>query len=234
MGGKASNLFNDTANISNSITQLSTQNCAITCANTMSNNTYIFSGGTGDITITQTCSVTDATCMFKTAFEANLQTIVESVVKQTASAPNIGFNFTDVDNRININTYIQNTISQIMNSSCAISATNESDNNYYYVQNHDGNFTLTQNGAISASTCSIDNIAKATSYTKSTADASQKATITNVFNLIAIIFIVLIIVVGIVAAIFLLTGGIGQVAGAAQTINDDSSNLSSLVKLAKA
>lgn len=216
MGSNTSISYNESRGITTQILQESNQSCSITCNNNLNNGTFIFQNVTGNITIAQSCSISDVSCAFKTSFEANLQTLVQSMIQQQSTAMSgFSLDYTNVKERININTVIQNSISQIMNSSCAISANNSANNTYFYVDNLKGNFNMSQNGSISSSSCTVDNFAKATSYTKTTSDASQKSTIISIFSLIFIAFIVLIIVLGIVASVFILSGGVGQVANAA-------------------
>ncbi len=219
MGGLTVISYDESRNISTNVLQLSNQKCSITCNNTFTNGTYILENVTGSIIISQSCTITDATCAFKTAFEANIENIIQSMIQQNSFQLNgMSFNFDTILETININTIIHNSISQIMNSSCAITANNTVDNIYFYVNGLGHDFNVTQAGTISSSTCSIDNMAKSTSYNQTTADATQSSTVINVISLLFIAFIVLIIVMGVVACVFILSGGVSQVASLASQI----------------
>jgi hypothetical protein len=207
MGNASVISYNESRRISTNILQLSNQTCSISCNNNLSNSTFIFVNVEGNIKIAQSCSIVDSSCAFRNAFEANIENIIESLVKQENFSLNgFSFNFDASVESTNINSIIQNNISQIMNSSCAISVNNVMNNNYFYVDNLHGDFDISQSGTISSSTCAMDNISKATSFNETVADIDQSNTTINVISLIFIAFIVLIIVMGIVASIFILSG----------------------------
>jgi len=196
----------------------------------------IIIGGTGTIDISQSCTIDSATCQLKASFDTNIQDIIQSVIQQTeTSFSGLLPDFTTVVQDVNINTVIQNSITQLMSSSCAIESENTKNSNYILVANHDGDINLSQTGTITSSTCSMDNMAKAATYTQVTNDASQKSTTISILALFVVGFIVLVIVMGIVLITFILSGGASKlISAAADTTKQGMQTLSDNPQLAAA
>lgn len=216
MVGAQTNIINASTTIQNNVLQSSVENCTISCGNNFNYNTLIVIGGSGDINISQSCKVDSSTCQLKASFDSSIQSIIDNIIAQSASAQSgFSFDFSVITQDVNINSIIQNSITQLMSSSCAITSSNNKNSNYILIADRDGNIDLSQTGVITSSTCAMDNIAKAATYSQVTNDATQKSSITNIFALFFIGFIVLIIVMGVVLVAFVVTGGANRLISAA-------------------
>lgn len=222
MGSNISQSYNETREFNNTVLQASSQSCSITCATNFNNDTVIIIGGTGGVNIKQSCKITDASCQLKAAFEAGIENIIESTVSQSASAiGGISFTFSNQNQDINLSSTVNNSISQIMSSSCKISSEANQNNNYFLFVGRDGDINLGQDASISGANCSMDNYAKASTFNKAVSDASQKAKVQNVFAMMFMGIIVMMVLVGIALIAFVLTGGVNKaIDGATQTANN--------------
>lgn len=215
MGSSTSQQLASNQTVVNSMLQVSRQSCSARCSNDISGLTVIVIGGTGDINITQECKLTDINCIMTTTLDTQIENILKAMAQQNTSAMN-GFtlDWTNINQSVDLYQYLQNSITQMMDSSCTFEAGNTATGLYFYVQDRNGNLNLSQSASITNSTCNMNNVAKAVTYNDATTDTRQTATITNIFGLIIIAVIIMIVIVGIVIIVFLLSGGTAAVAGA--------------------
>ena len=208
MGGTTRISANFENTFSTDIVQASNQKCSIACTSSFNNNTVIIIGGTGDITISSACAIIDSSCQLKAAFDTDIENTIKVLAEQSSSAMS-GFDLTwhDVKLSLDVTNVIQNSISQLMNSSCALTATSNMDNNFFYIQDRVGDITLSSSAAITAGTCSMDNYAKASAFNSATTEAKQSSSVINIFGIMALGFIVMIVVIGGAILAFVLTGG---------------------------
>jgi hypothetical protein len=202
-------------NFTTDITQISTEKCTITCTNNFNDNTIIAIGDTGGISIQQSCKVDDATCQMKATFDAGIQQIISNIANQTASATS-GISAQIAANQVayDLTQQINNTISQIISSTCAINAINNKNNNYMLFVDDSGGINLDSTGAITSSTCALDNIAKAVAATTDSTSVSQTATIPSVFQYLFLGFGLMFGFIGVIIIVFILKGGVGEVTSA--------------------
>lgn len=214
MGGASDQTYQENRNFNNTILQASTQTCELICTTEFNNNVLIAINYTGSINITQSCVISNSTCKLKAAFDANIENIIETTVEQSADAMGgLSFTFNLQNEAIDISSVVDNSISQIMTSSCRIESSLEKNNNYFLLVNSSGGIDLGQEGEINSSNCSLDNYAKAATFNTALASATQKTSLQNIFTFIFIAFIVIILVVGVVLLAFVLTGGAAKAIG---------------------
>lgn len=215
MGSNQSTHFTETRDFNNTIMQYSNQSCSITCTTSFNDNVVIVIGGSGNINIENVCSIQKSSCQMKAAFDASIETIIDSAISQSTTAVGgLSFTFNNIDQSINVASHVTNNISQLMNSSCTLAVQQSINNNYFYIQDRTGDINWTQKGDVTSSTCSMENVGKASTFNKTTVDAKQKSEVQNVFTLLFMSFIVLIIGATIVLVAFVMTGGVATVAGA--------------------
>lgn len=196
--------------------QVAKQTCGVVCKNNINNITIIVIGGSGDISIAQECKIDNVQCILKNTFDVQIENILESMVKQSASSMNgFSLDFANISLNVDLYQYIQNTITQMTDNSCKFEASNEITGAYIYVQDHKGNVSISQNASITNASCNMDNIAKAVTYNSISQKTDQQASIVNIFSLIIVAVIVAIIGATIVLIVFVATGGVASIAGAA-------------------
>lgn len=219
MGGDTEVSANYQNTFSTNVLQVSNQKCDIACVSTFNNNTVIIIGGSGGVSISSTCTITDASCQLKATLDSSIENVIDNILKQTSQAMS-GFDLTwhHVEQSTDMTNVVQNSVSQIMNSTCAITATSNMNNNFIYIQNRDGPISLSSSASVSASTCSMDNYAKASATTSATNQAEQDSKTFNIFSIMFIGFIIMIVMVGVCMMAFILTGGLNKaIDTAAQT-----------------
>lgn len=212
MGASASNQrITSTQKVTNTMIQSSRQLCDATCNNNLSNTTIIVSGGEGDIDITQQCAIDNITCIMGASFDAQLENTLESMLTQSATAMSAGFNmnFAATNQNTNLNQYITNSTTQLMDSSCNFTASNNIDNLYFFVEDRDGNINISQSATISNSSCNMDNVAKNTVYNAASASADQESKISQLgaMGMIMVVIIIMVILGAIMMVITKITGG---------------------------
>ena len=214
MGSNTSNTVTQNQTVVNSALQASQQTCQAGCTNSLNNATVIVVGGTGDVTIQQTCKLDGIQCIMASTLDNQVQTVLQAMAKQQSSTmAGFSLDFHNVSQNVNLSQYIKNSVTQIMDSSCKFEAANDISGLYFYAKDRNGNLNITQSAAITNSTCNLNNLAKNVTYNTSSAEADQKAEITNIFALVFVIIIVAIIMAGLVAITFFSTGGLSTVYG---------------------
>lgn len=214
MGSNQSQSISSNQKILTSIIQNSEQQCKFSCNNNLSDFTVIVGPGgeIGDINVSQVCAIEGVECIMQSSFDGNLETILESMASQQASAMNgFAINFANINQDVDLNQLITNSITQVQKSSCDFSAGNNIDNVYFYVGGTAGDINLSQNSSISNSTCNMDNLAKATSYSEATSETSQESKVTVMAGMFFFLIILGIVIMGIIIVVFLFTGGVGKI-----------------------
>lgn len=216
MGNVTSQTISSNQEVVNTMLQDAVSSCTFNCQNQLSNVTVIVIGGSGNISIAQECKMDNLQCIMSNSFDAQVEDILKSMLQQSATSMNgFSLDFAAISQNVDLNQYIQNQITQMMDSSCTFNATNDASAIYTYVQDHNGNVDISQTADITNSTCNMDNVAKAVTYNNETGQVTQKSTIINIFSLIFIAIIVAIVIAGIVLIVFIATGGVKTVAEAA-------------------
>lgn len=212
MGNNTSVAIRSNQDISNGMLQESKQECEANCTNTMTNTTVVTIGGSGNADIKQECSITGISCIMKASFDTQIENVLKSMLAQSSSSMSgFSLDFSNISQEVSLNQVIRNQVTQIMSSSCNFNSENTMQNLYFYTQDHTGNFSLSQSGAVSNSSCNMDNVAKISTYNTAIADVSQKTSIVNIFSMIFIVIIVCCVMGAIVIIVFLLTGGVEKV-----------------------
>lgn len=202
--------------IMNNVLVVSEQTCAFICNEDISNNTIIIIGGTGSVNVTQECTLKDLSCIMQNSIDTEIQNAMSAMLDQTTTdQASWTINFADINEYINLTQYMQNSITQIMESTCTFETTQTVTGNYFYVEDRNGDFNLSQTSTIANSNCNMDNSAKSTSYNNESTDTSQTSKITGPATLIFIAIIIAVVMVGIIAIVFILSGGVAIAAQAA-------------------
>lgn len=197
MGSGQSQSFTSFTDIQTDILQSSVQRCSIICSNEMSGNTFIWKNIKGNIKISQTCVVSDATCAMKTAFEGSIQNLIDSLVKQNATTfSGLSLSIDKIEQETTLVTLVQNRMSQIINATCNVSSINTMNNNYFYVENMEGDFTISQAGNVSGASCLMDNLAKAATDNTVKTKAEQSSKVISALAIGSLIFIVGALIIG--------------------------------------
>lgn len=195
----ASTSVNLTQGFTSQISQASQENCTITCTTNFNNNTYIFNNYDGNVTIRQTCKFDDISCQLKSTTQASISQIIDDTISQTATVVNAvipSLNSAKVKSDIEV--HVLNSISQIISQNCAITESDTSNNNTFIFNNMHGNFNFINAGTQTSSSCALDTIAKASTFTQDKTQVKQTASIPSIFTYIiaAIAFVIIIVIVG--------------------------------------
>jgi hypothetical protein len=204
MGSVQSSTIKSNNQVSNNLIQTSYQSCHIGCHPTQKSNITIINSKTGNINVDQLCAIDNVQCIMSTNFDASLENILESMASQDNSAVNgFSINFAGIKQNVDLNQLIENQITQIQTSSCDINEEEVEAVNMFVLNSQTGDINMSQKGTISNALCNMDNTAKATSYSKATADATQKAsvkTIAGMFIALLVLCIIIIVIVMIVTS----------------------------------
>ena len=178
MGNSTSQTYHSVQDVQNDIVQVSEQYCEIAVDQDFSNNTIIIVGGSGSVTFKQRAVIENATCNMTQSLDNSIENILESMASQDATAKGgFSINWSDVDQDISIYQYVKNSVTQIMVSSCNISASQTFNNNYIYVEDYHGDIYFSQEAEITNATCNMNSAATNQVYnsTKSEGDQTSKA-----------------------------------------------------------
>lgn len=199
--------------IINNVLMVSSQACYFACQQDISNNTVIIIGGNGEINIKQECNLTGLSCIMKSTLDNQIQNSMASMLDQsTTQQAGWVLNFADLNETVNITQYMQNSITQMMSSTCTFETTQSITGNYFYVEGRNGDFNMSQTAEIANSTCNMDNSAKSTTYNEQTSDASQSTRITNPLAMIVAAIVIGLLFIGLifVLSLVLRKGGSGS------------------------
>lgn len=213
--------------------------CTSTCTNVMSGNIIICDGCPG-VDAPQTCDTTTQ-CIMVQQLDQQLENFMSAIanqdVKQTQGM--FSFDFSETDLKTNIKNGFNNSLTQIMNTTCGTNTENIRTNNIIVVKDSTNGepINLAQSGDVN-SNCTINNLSKIVSKSDFDASSSQSlvqrnALVMIIVGIVAILIIaVLVVVVGVLGL-----GGLGVVGGATSgkgggEKKDKSSTLKKAVELA--
>jgi hypothetical protein len=219
MGSVQSSTIKSNNRVSNNLIQTSSETCNVSCHETQNINVILIDSTMGNLTFDQLCALDGIQCMMTNNFDASLENILESMASQDNSAVNgFSINFAGIKQNVDLNQLIENQITQIQSSSCDINI-DEVKNVYFYAKNSQtGDVNMSQEGKISNALCNMDNTAKATSYSKATADATQKASVKTIAGMMIALLILCIIIIVIVMIVTSTSKGKGG-GGSKQPVN---------------
>lgn len=199
MGTASSQVVKENQSIITNVTQQSSLACRIGCSNNISDVTIIDIGGTGDINIKQTCQLTGVQCVMQQTLDTSIDSILSSIADQSvAVASPLIPSFNASNQYFDLKQSINNQITQIMDSSCDIQATNNIDNVYIYSEGTTGNINLTQDVIISNSTCNMSNLATAQASSAASSDTAQSFTKTSSMQMLMTLIIICIVFGGMI------------------------------------
>ena len=215
MGSNTSQHIKTNQEVLTSMIQESESSCNAEVIEKIDNTSIIVppGGSVGDISISQVSSIDNINCIMSSSFDTNITSILDSLASQSISVPNFTLDFNNMNQSVNLNQLITNTVSQIQVSSCDFSARDEIDNTYIYVGGDAGDINISQDSAVSNSSCNMNNTASSTTYNEATAKAEQKAVITSLATMLFGLIVLCIILGGIIIIVFLLTGGTKKMMG---------------------
>ncbi len=233
MGNSTSQTFTSVQDISNEILQVSEQFCEIRIDNNFNDNTIIVIGGTGSVTFKQRAVIENATCNMTMSLNNSIENILESMSTQDATAKGgFSINWSDVDQEISIYQYIKNSVTQIMTSTCNISATNNMNNNYIYFEDHAGDIYFDQSAELTNATCTMNSAATNEVYNSAKSEGDQTSKIVQTNPLLAALGIC--VLLGFLVFMIILTKGSGGEEGesSSSSNSDFTSSLTSAALMA--
>ncbi|GIW70088.1 MAG: hypothetical protein KatS3mg101_0835 [Patescibacteria group bacterium] len=185
------------------ILQATVQYCEMSCRNIMDGNTVIIIGGSGNVDATQSCTINDASCLFKSSFQTSIADIINNTATQYSKVfSGLSLDVNAAEQITFLNTKIVNKITQLLAATCKNESENIKDNNTYILVNHNGDLDLGQQGEVSNITCNSVNTAKAAASSSISNKASQSSTYVSLLAagvaLIAVIIAVVVLLVIIV------------------------------------
>lgn len=201
--------------VSNRILNNTKTSCEYRINDSINNVTVIVEGGSVEnINIKNVANINGASCIMSTYQESEIQNILQDMIKQTDTAVSglvPSFNF--INQHVKINQLIENSISQIQESSCNFVAESNINNVYVVLQNTNGkDVNIGSETTIGNSSCSMDNVSKASTYNQITNDVTQKASIKSLGGAI-IVFIIICIIIFIIIMVVMNMGGKGKSMG---------------------
>ena len=231
MGNSTSQTYHSIQDIQNEIVQVSEQYCEITIDQNFNNNTVIIVGGSGNVTFEQRAVIDNATCNMTQSLDSTIENILQSMSTQDATAKGgFSINWSDVDQEVSIYQYVKNSVTQIMTSSCNISASQNMNNNYIYVEDHAGDIYFSQTADITNATCNMNSAASSQVYNSTKAEGDQTSKITQINSLLAALGICM--VLGFIVFMIILLRGSGG--GGESSSSSSSSDLTALAATALA
>jgi large-conductance mechanosensitive channel len=128
---------------------------------------------------------------------------MEDFLKQSAQATQgvISFVSSSTDQEIDLSTYLKSHLSQIVNSSCNITASNIERNSSVTITNSTGKFDFSQSGEVSNASCNIDNYAKYLNNVISRTDDDQSSKVLSIISTIIMFIIVGMVIISVIAMI---------------------------------
>jgi hypothetical protein len=204
MGSAQSQNISETQDIANQIMQKTSNVCVISTNNNFSGNTVITEGG--DLSIDQVSSITSANCDMSSVLQQQLTNTLQETAKESASAlSGLSFTFDDIDLTTNVAVTLRNSVTQLMDNTCNLTASNSVSNNYFFTKGGDSKFV--QDSEISNGLCNMTNSAKSVIDNKVTQDAELKSSITSVFGILFIVIALILLLPIIIIVIKAVSGG---------------------------
>lgn len=189
--------------------------CTSSCDNVTSGN-VIICDNCGGVNIAQTCDTTSQ-CIMVQQLDQQLENLMSAIATQDVkqSQGMFSFDFSETDLKTNIKNGFNNSVTQIINTTCSTDATNLITNNVIVAKDSNKRpINITQDGSAN-SNCTINNLSTIVSKSEFDASSSQSlvqrnALVMIIVGIVAILIIaVLVVVVGVLGL-----GGLGVVGGA--------------------
>lgn len=225
MGSAQSQSSSASLSVTNDVLQAANSTCSISCNQSQDGNTIIISNSTtGNISFSQTCSIVGSNCTIKAYLDANLDTVLSSMQKQTTVSakgfPDIGFSYSDQSTSVSES--VKNSITQLINNNCQVSTNQSFDNNYVYVSGSTtGNLTFAQSSDIKNSDCILDTLAKAVASTKETAATDQTSADVGTLALLALVVGAIVMIIVLIFVFTIATKAIGGMGSKISTTMGD-------------
>lgn len=197
----------------NNVLQVSQSKCSVECDQTSTGNVVVIGNGStvGNIDFSQTCVITNSSCMIKQSIEANVTNILKSIAEQStfSTQPLFSASFSGTQQSATIEQDVYNSITQLISSTCTFDTNQTMTNNYVYVGNGSttGDISFAQNSEISSVECSLDVAAKSSLYNSLTSETSQSAITIDPLSLLAICFVAVLGMGFFLVLVFLFKGG---------------------------
>jgi hypothetical protein len=226
MGSAQSQSSSASLSVTNDVLQAANSTCSISCNQSQDGNTIIISNSTtGNISFSQTCSIVGSNCTIKAYLDANLDTVLSSMQKQTTVSakgfPDIGFSYSDQSTSVSES--VKNSITQLINNNCQVSTNQSFDNNYVYVSGSTtGNLTFAQSSDITNSDCILDTISKAVASTKETAATDQTSADIGTLALIGLVVGAIVMIIVLIFVFTIATRAIGGMSSKISRSVEDS------------
>jgi len=207
MSTTVSNSSEQILSATNNIFQASNETCSGKCTQNNDNISVIISGSriSGGINFSQSCDV-DVSCAMNSTLDSNVQSILNAMADQTASAQLGMFNasLANINNNAYIAENITNQITQVMNSTCQadLSQTNQNISVVLVNDTLSGGVNYTQKGNVQAN-CVMTNTARSIVLNQETAETKQKAKRESVLAMIVVAIVICILFGGAMLLIFL-------------------------------
>ena len=212
MGNNTSQSSTSNQTVSNSILQSSRSVCNAECNQTMSGVTIISKGGKVPINISQQCSIVGTNCILKSSLDSITQSTIEASAAQMATAmTGLTFNFSNVNQKVNLNQWITNSTTQLIDSTCNFVVNQNMNDFYFYLEDNIGPINLTQSAAITNSTCNMDNTATQQTYTAAVTESDQTSKIVQGIGagimILLVVIIIIVVIISVVKGVGTSTGG---------------------------
>lgn len=204
MGSNQSNITRNSQEIVTNMIQQSKQDCNISCTNEANNNNFIIkNSNVGDVGIVQSCKMSGNQCLMKQSFDTNMSSILDAMMQQSASAPSgLALSFNNISNKVSLNQLVENSVTQQQAAACSFTASNEANNNFFYVEDSTAqNLLITQTGEVNNQMCNMDIAATATVANQISSDVSQESQIKSLGTELMWVIIVAIVMGAFVMAV---------------------------------
>ena|SRR3990167_6534799 len=222
MGGSTSNSANIAQNDFDLIYTSYVSGCSSVCETTTSGDVVIIDdahiGGTVNA-INQTCSA-NSSCIMANMLTSNLTNIISSIADSSVTSQSDlfgDFAYNKDTNSININSAMNNYVTQITQSMCSSEVVMNNTNNLVMLGNGStvqGDFNAINIGSTGAnSSCTMTNVSKIIQYNNLTANSKQKSTSVGMFGMIFAVLVIGAVIIAIIAAIVISFGGLAAVMG---------------------
>jgi hypothetical protein len=231
MGSKVSTTAETSQTIVNSVLQESTSSCNFECAQSIDGVeiTLIGTHVGGDISVTNTCKISNTSCVMKNMLDGQIENVLESLTKINNDVRTSFFDVltpTQIDNNVKIDQYIRNSISQLISSSCQQKIEQSISNVSIYAAQStiDGSILVANSGEITNAECMMENITKLLLSNDASADISidnkvygtLATLLEGLKGILVPIIIAILLIIGLV--FFVALKGAGSVFGGVKSI----------------
>ncbi len=188
---EATNILNDTTQVINNY-------CSISCGDNISNTSIVVTGADTRINLSQTCSAIGAECSIKNIIGNQIDNMITNLIKneQKGSATGImGMLGPSSTENEYMSTAIKNSITQLVNNTCSISADNNMNNIRAVILGNNDTFNIAQTADMDKSTCSMDTVIKNVINNNVSNTADNKQSTISILKFIIIVAIIVALVI---------------------------------------